>query len=33
MLCDENGVTSRVGFTTQDNKKVRIFKKTNKLIS
>ena len=33
MLCDENGVASRVGFSTQDNKKVRIFKKTNKLIS
>ena len=33
MLCDENGIVSRVGFTMQDGKKVRILKKTNKLIS
>ena len=33
MLCDENVILSRVVFTMQDGKKVRILKKTNKLIS
>lgn len=33
MLCDENGNISRVGFVVENNKKQRIIKKTNKLIS
>jgi len=33
MLCDENGTTSKVTIKTQEGKKVRIFKKTQKLIS
>jgi large subunit ribosomal protein L24 len=33
MLCDENGITSKVAIEIQDGKKVRIFKKTQKLIS
>lgn len=33
MLCDENGITSKVAIEIQEGKKVRIFKKTQKLIS
>ena len=33
MVCDENGKTTRVGFTIQENKKVRISTKTKNLIS
>jgi large subunit ribosomal protein L24 len=33
MLCDENGVASRIGITMNDGKKVRILKKTKTLLS
>ena len=33
MICDEAGKTTRVGFTIQGNKKVRISTKTKKIIS
>jgi large subunit ribosomal protein L24 len=33
MVCTESGEPTRVGFTFQDNKKVRISKKTKNLIS
>jgi|TARA_B110000503_G_scaffold127304_1_gene196861 large subunit ribosomal protein L24 len=33
MLCDENGIVSRVGITTNEGKKVRILKKTKTLLS
>nr|YP_009684635.1 ribosomal protein L24 [Pseudopedinella elastica]QDR24721.1 ribosomal protein L24 [Pseudopedinella elastica] len=33
MLCDENGVAGKIGFQVENGKKVRIFKKTKKLIS
>lgn len=33
MLCDEKGITSKVGFITENGKKVRILKKTQKLIT
>jgi ribosomal protein L24 len=33
MICNESGEPTRVGFTIQDNKKVRISKKTKNLIS
>jgi len=33
MICDETGKTTRVGFTVQENKKLRISKKTKNLIS
>jgi hypothetical protein len=33
MVCDEQGKTTRVGFTVQDNKKLRISTKTKNLIS
>lgn len=33
MLCDENGIASKVAIEIQEGKKVRIFKKTQKLIS
>lgn len=32
MLCDENGLASKIKFILKDNLKVRIFKKTNQLI-
>jgi large subunit ribosomal protein L24 len=32
MLCDENGISSKVGFVFENGKKVRILKKTKKLI-
>ena len=33
MICDESGKTTRVGFTMQENKKLRISTKTKNLIS
>jgi len=33
MVCNENGETTRVGFTNQENKKVRISTKTKNIIS
>ena len=33
MVCDESGKTTRVGFTVQENKKLRISTKTKNLIS
>jgi large subunit ribosomal protein L24 len=33
MLCDENGITSKVAFIIENGKKVRILKKTQKLIT
>jgi uncharacterized protein YgiM (DUF1202 family) len=33
MLCDENGTASKVAIKIQEGKRVRIFKKTQKLIS
>jgi large subunit ribosomal protein L24 len=33
MVCDENGKPTRIGFTIQENKKVRISTKTKNLIS
>ena len=33
MICDENGKPTRVSFTIQENKKVRISTKTKNLIS
>ena len=33
MVCDESGKPTRIGFTVQNNKKVRISKKTKNLIS
>ena len=32
MLCDENGIVSKVAIKIQDGEKTRIFKKTNKVI-
>lgn len=32
MLCDENENVTRIGFTMQDNKKVRVTKKTQKVL-
>lgn len=32
MLCDENGITGKVGFQIEKGEKVRIFKKTKKLV-
>jgi large subunit ribosomal protein L24 len=32
MLCNENGITSKVGFIIQNEKKIRILKKTKELI-
>ena len=32
MLCDENGLASKIKFILKDNLKVRIFKKTNQLM-
>ena len=33
MVCDESGKTTRVGFTVQENKKLRISTKTKNIIS
>jgi large subunit ribosomal protein L24 len=32
MLCDNNGLVSKVKFILKDNRKVRVFKKTNELM-
>lgn len=33
MLCDENGVVGKIKFQIENGKKVRVFKKTKKLVS
>merc|ERR1711981_1508653 len=33
MICNKDGKTTRVGFTIQENKKIRISKKTKNIIS
>ena len=32
MLCDENGIAGKIGFQIENGKKVRILKKTKKLV-